>query len=41
MATQLHLRVMYGNCASYLVLEDVVDFHLSGEEAKVISIWVS
>jgi len=41
MAIQLHLWVMYGNCASYLVLEDVVDFHLSGEEAKVISIWVS
>jgi len=41
MATQLHLQVIYGTYARYLVLEDVVDFHLSGEKAKVISIQVS
>jgi len=37
----LHLWAIYGNCASCLVLEDVVDFNLPGEKAKVISIWVS
>jgi len=36
-----HLWAIYGNCASCLVLEDVVDFHLSGQKAKVISKWVS